>query len=203
MIVNLMAKNLERKLVLNCDVVGSVSDRHPIDRNLSGHRSNVIYVDFKKSHSRSDFNEATQTTAASYSFSDPVNFVDLNGLAPGDPFPTEAEAAGDALNYINPISIGQNREYGGHIVRSPDGTYSATMPIKGGPAGVNIGRVPAGGTASYHTHGGFDPRYDNENFSPADLLGDMLDGINGYLATPGGSIQMNRGGRIKKGLICQ
>lgn len=106
------------------------------------------------------------------------------------------------MNYINPTSITKNLEYGGHVVRNPDGSYSATGPIQGGPAGVNIGAPPAGGVASYHTHGAYDRRYDNENFSPADVLYNAFNGIPGYLGTPAGSIQRNSGSRFNRGLTC-
>lgn len=127
-----------------------------------------------------------------------MNWVDPSGLKPGDQFPSMGEAAGDVLNYINPTSISQNREYGGYIVKNPNGSYSATNPLRGGPAGVNVGPVPTGGSASYHTHGGYDPRYDNENFSPVDIWGDAMSGIPGFLGTPGGAFIMNNAGRVKK-----
>ena len=67
--------------------------------------------------------------------------------------------------------------------------------LAGDEASVNIGNpvtaVPAGtrATASYHTHGGPDPRYDNENFSPQDILSDVLVGVDGYLGTPSGVLK--------------
>lgn len=138
-----------------------------------------------------------------YVLNDPVNLIDPSGLRPGDQFPTVGEASGDALNYINPVSIRQNTEYGGYITRNPNGTYSATNPLRGGPADVNIGPVPPGAAGNYHTHGAYDPRYDNERFSPADIIGDVLSGLPGYLGTPGGSFQRHFGGRINRGLTCQ
>ena len=87
-------------------------------------------------------------------------------------FATADEAAFDVLNRINPVSVRENREHGGWIYRKADGSFNSTNPIPGDVASVNIGNpvesVPRGSTAtaSYHTHGGPDPRYDNENFSP-------------------------------------
>ena len=99
------------------------------------------------------------------------------------------------MNKINPVSVRQNREHGGWIYKKPDGSYNSTNPIAGGVASVNIGNpatsVPPGSAAaaSYHTHGGADPRYDNENFSPQDILSDIMVGLNGYLGTPAGFLK--------------
>lgn len=43
--------------------------------------------------------------------------------------------------------------------------------------------------AYWHTHGGDDPRYDNENFSNQDKSVSESAGIPGYLGTPRGSFQ--------------
>jgi len=110
-------------------------------------------------------------------------------------FATPDEAAFDVMNKINPVSVQQNREHGGWIYKKPDGSYDSTNPVAGGVASVNIGNpatsVPAGtaASASYHTHAGPDPRYDNENFSPQDILSDILIGLNGYLGTPAGFLK--------------
>ena len=144
-----------------------------------------------------------QTNLYGYSFNDPVNFIDPNGLRPGDSFPTPGEAAGDAINYINPISIGQNTEHGGYVAKNPDGSYSATNPVSGGTAGVSLGSPPFGTVGNYHTHGAHDPRFNSEVFSIGDIVGDILSGQTGYLGTPGGSIQRHRGGKIDKALQCR
>lgn len=112
-------------------------------------------------------------------------------------------AARQILNRINPVSVRENREHGGWIYRNRDGTYGYTDPVAGTVASVDIGAkssVPRGtlASASYHTHGGPDPRYDNENFSPADLLSDRLQQVDGYLGTPAGQFKLHehRTGRI-------
>ena len=101
-------------------------------------------------------------------------------------------AARNVLNQINPRSVRENREYGGYIYQTPDGRYVATTPIRGEEASIELpfSLVPAGGStrASYHTHGGNDPRYDNENFSFADITSDQRFGVDGYLGTPLGSL---------------
>lgn len=109
-------------------------------------------------------------------------------------FPREQGAAFAVLNSVNPTCVSQNREYGGWVYRFNDGSYSYIDPIRGDVASVNIGgpeRVPDGtrATATYHCHGGPDPRYNNEQFSPQDIFADRFFGVNGYLATPGGSFQ--------------
>ncbi len=112
-------------------------------------------------------------------------------------FNSQHEAARIVLNRINPTSVRQNREHGGWIYRNRDGTYGSTAPVAGQVASVDIGipseEVPGGtrATASYHTHGGPDPRYDNENFSPADILSDNLQRVDGYLGTPAGLLKFH------------
>jgi hypothetical protein len=112
-------------------------------------------------------------------------------------FAERNEAARSVLNRINPVSVQQNIEHGGWIYRNADNSFSYTQPVAGTVDSVNIGNpqttVPNGtaASASYHTHGGPDPRYDNENFSPQDLLSDRLAGVDGYLGTPAGFMKLH------------
>jgi len=119
-------------------------------------------------------------------------------------FKTQHEAALHVSKNINQTSINENREYGGMIYQNQDGTFSYTEPKQGtidgvdpgGPASVPEGTKPV---AYYHTHGGDDPQYDNENFSniydPIDKesYGDIpyadANKIDGYLATPKGKFK--------------
>ncbi len=116
---------------------------------------------------------------------------------------SEREAAFIVLNGINPTSVRENREYGGWVYRNQDNTYGSSNPVRGEAASVTLPNpetsTPSGSriTASYHTHAGFDPRFDNENFSPQDIRSDIALGIGGYLATPGGSFQYHFGGNIQ------
>lgn len=104
------------------------------------------------------------------------------------------DAAWNALNDINPTSVSENVEYGGWLYLNTDATYSFLGPVRGTVNAVNIGspdQVPAGtvAKASYHTHGGDDPRFNSETFSPTDLITDNLWKVDGYLATPSGAFK--------------
>lgn len=112
-------------------------------------------------------------------------------------FAVRNDAAFDVLNRINPVSVRENREHGGWVFRNADNTFGYTPPVPGTVASVNIGNpfttVPQGTvpSASYHTHGGPDPRFDNENFSPQDIRSDRLAGTDGYLGTPAGFMKLH------------
>ena len=109
-------------------------------------------------------------------------------------YSTQNEAAYNVVNGINPTSVAQNLEYGGWVYRNPDATFSADEPKKGTVDKVNLGsplNVPSGTTttASYHTHGAFDPIYDNEHFSAVDVTMNNTWGVDGYLGTPAGYLK--------------
>ena len=115
----------------------------------------------------------------------------------------ETDAAFAVLNRVNPQSIRENREFGGWIYRNQDNTFGSSTPVRGGAASVTLPSpavsTPIGSTvtASYHTHAAFDPRFDNENFSPQDIAADNSVGIGGYLGTPGGTFQYHFGDDIE------
>lgn len=106
-------------------------------------------------------------------------------------------AAKNVLNEINPVSVAQNREHGGYVFRNADGSFSSTFPVAGGVASVLLpdpgSVVPSGSivSATYHTHAGPDPRFDNENFSPTDISSDQDFGLDGYLGTPAGAFKFH------------
>ena len=87
-------------------------------------------------------------------------------------------------------SIAENVEYCGYIGYDADGTLVATPAVRGEEASC----LPADPVeldvvvASYHTHGGFSPDYTNEVPSIDDYEGDEAEGIDGYVATPGGRL---------------
>ena len=118
--------------------------------------------------------------------------------------PRQRDAGFIALNNINPVSVRQNREHGGWVYRNGDGTFGYTDPVPGDVDSVDIGNpgavIPRGTaeTASYHTHGGPDPRFDNENFSPQDILTDSIFGVDGYLGTPAGQLKFHN---LRRGTV--
>lgn len=89
------------------------------------------------------------------------------------------------------------------IFMHEDGTYGYTKPIKGTIDGVNPGgpnSVPQGklAVAYYHTHGAYDPLYNSEQFSTADINYARAYNIDGYVATPGGRFgRAFRDGRVE------
>ena len=126
-----------------------------------------------------------------YVYDNPLGWVDPSGTAPGDAYPTVDAAGANAVNDINYQSVKENREYAGRVYQNPDGTYSYTPPNPGTNDSSVAGPVPPGTTnaGDYHTHGAYDPRYDNEHFSPTDMRGNEAEGKPGYLGTPEGIIK--------------
>lgn len=91
---------------------------------------------------------------------------------------------------LQPISIQTGAEYCGLIGFDAFGTLIATQAERGDAASCAIegqGRIEVV-TASYHTHGAFSTDYFNELPSVTDVEGDEADGIDGYIATPGGRL---------------
>lgn len=128
----------------------------------------------------------------SYVANNPVRWVDLSGLAPGEPYPSADAAASQAIRDINPTSIKLNQEFGGRVYQNPDGTYSYTAPVPGTEDRVPTGEVPEGkqDAGDYHTHGRPDPRYPSyEDFSDRDKANHDYDETPGYLGTPSGVIK--------------
>jgi RHS repeat-associated protein len=142
----------------------------------------------------------------------PTGWIDPSGLRPGDKYPSNRCAGWHAVRDINQTSKQLNREFGGWTYRSPDGTYSYTAPVEGGPDGVDphdFNPIPAGSNyaADYHTHAAYDPAMNpgnpspgapgynwhddgNEVFSPGDKQGNDRMGLPGFLGTPQGTTEM-------------
>jgi hypothetical protein len=116
--------------------------------------------------------------------------VDPWGLAPGDPYKTPRDAAAEALREVFCKSVREDREYGGRIVKNPDGTYTYTAPRRGTRHGYeHTMPAPTNNAGRYHTHGAKSPHYEDETFSDTDETGAMVEGVPSYLATPSGQMK--------------
>lgn len=108
------------------------------------------------------------------------------------------------LSSIQAQSFAENREYCGYIGLNPDGSFGATQPRRGK---INncVPRYAARDfrvLASYHTHGAYSDQFDTELPSYEDLRADIYEGIDGYIATPGGRVWYNDAAAHYAQLIC-
>ncbi len=107
------------------------------------------------------------------------------------------------FNELQKISIRQNREYCGYLVLDSQSRLSATPATRGRrdscqadwPEGVRV-------VASYHTHAAYDPDAISELPSTTDLEGDRFEGVNGYVATPGGRLWYINSATMTTRMIC-
>lgn len=91
---------------------------------------------------------------------------------------------------LQPISFAQNVEYCGYVGFNTDGQLIASKPTRGdeGSCLADDPHYIEVITASYHTHGGHSLDYFNEVPSGEDMEGHADEGIDGYVATPGGRL---------------
>ena len=131
----------------------------------------------------------------------PIRFIDLDGLEPGEPFTNANEAALNFTSLYGAFSIQENREFSASIYKfvGNDGKeyYTYNIPIKGGKAGapINLPKKKEGKlVASIHTHGAYDPNFNNNEFSkgtpsePADREVAQEEGVPALVATPKGTL---------------
>ncbi len=91
---------------------------------------------------------------------------------------------------LQPVSISENVEFCGYIGYDRAGQLAFSQPSRGDEGScapsnpINLNVI----TASYHTHGGHSQDYFNEVPSGEDMEGDADEGIDGYVATPGGRL---------------
>jgi hypothetical protein len=94
------------------------------------------------------------------------------------------------MESMNALSVRFNREVCGYILRHPNGAYSSTKVSWGGHASCASLPVVDGMNviASWHTHAAWGRGYDGEVPSIQDVEGDMRQGIDGWVGTPGGRL---------------
>ena len=130
-----------------------------------------------------------------YCVSNPIRFLDLIGKEPGDFFESMDLAAIDFGKYYNASSIKEDREYATFIYETKDRwgniAYSYNTPSKGTQASSkpSTGGLPKDAIvrAIAHTHGEDLANYDNENFSPTDIV--AYKSLDGYVVTPKGRLK--------------
>jgi Domain of unknown function (DUF4329) len=119
---------------------------------------------------------------------------------------TEAEVlfAKSILNDLQETSFNQDREYCGFIGLDIEGDFVATEAVRGEEDGCQP-EEPGSDIAilaSYHTHAAFSEGYDSERPSTIDLEADVAEGIDGYVATPGGRLWYNDAAAGETRMIC-
>lgn len=114
---------------------------------------------------------------------------------------TELDFVRQTLNSVQAASFTQDLEYCGYIGLDAMGRYVATPPDQGRMArceadwpGDDFAVI-----ASYHTHGAWSHELDSEVPSYDDMVTDITERIDGYVATPGGRMwYIDAEGRIAR-----
>ncbi|MEO0342666.1 MAG: DUF4329 domain-containing protein [Pseudomonadota bacterium] len=118
----------------------------------------------------------------------------LLAIAPGKGFAqgfTEAEMIFIKIQLaeVQNLSLDRNREFCGYF-GYVDGALTMSRVKRGRKASCRA-FFPGSAmdvVASFHTHGRFDLRYFSEIPSTNDILADQIEGVNGFMVTPGGRL---------------
>lgn len=94
------------------------------------------------------------------------------------------------LGGLQARSIAENREYCGYVGYDFDGALMATKARRGRKGSCRADAPDELETvlASYHTHGAYSSEYSSELPSGDDMEADEDEGIDGWVATPGGRL---------------
>jgi len=135
----------------------------------------------------------------------PVGFVDPDGLAPGDLFPSRDEAAVDAINFVRKnYSLSNVLEYCGLIEKTKEGCFTYNEIITGGPiicivnsvqlyfgnetTDVAYWHIHPGLTASILDFLGLGDGSGGEGFSNIDIASSIETDFPYYVGTPEGNV---------------
>ena len=115
----------------------------------------------------------------------------------------EMALARETLTALQALSFIKEREFCGFIGYDAQGVLRVTRAVQGDEA-TCLADLPEdmAVTASYHTHGGFDPDYFGEIPSDIDVQGDAALWINGYVSTPGGRFWFVDSRAMEVRLLC-
>lgn len=107
------------------------------------------------------------------------------------------------LGQLQQQSFTQNREFCGYFGYTTSGRFAATRPRAGAQDSCDlIWTHKMQIFASYHTHGAFDRQSYSEFPSSLDMETDNQDGIDGYIATPGGRLWFVDSQRMVSRQLC-
>lgn len=94
------------------------------------------------------------------------------------------------LDQMQERTFSTGREFCGYFGYDKTGKLVATKPNRGREASCRTRRIPRSLDvfASYHSHGTYSPDYENERPSLDDMMSDIEQELDGYIATPGGRV---------------
>lgn len=119
-----------------------------------------------------------------------VGLATTGAVAQTRPSADEIASVKARLAPIQVLSFATDREYCGYMGHLPDGQRVFTEMVRGAHDGCTP-RMPGRGVrlrASLHTHGAYDPAVPAEFPTVRDMDSDAREGVNGYVATPGGRL---------------
>lgn len=108
----------------------------------------------------------------------------------GLPSRSEIAAVKERFVALQQLSFAAGYEYCGYVGRTRKGALAFSRMERGGPDGCTPPLPPLGldPVASMHTHGSYDPAVPAEFPTALDMESDRREGVDGYVATPGGRL---------------